>query len=803
MAPNAPPRVSLRSLSYFTLVTAVVGCALLLCLRLITGQQLTNLAGMVTALATACSAIATPLLRKLDPASAGGREHSAEDAEWHAEATLAQSLERKWKRSAEQRGLVNEPMPVHWRLASAGGAPASAASPTQAREFTDLYRLYASLGTGGLIILGAPGTGKSAVGIMLLLRALEDRRHGQAVPLPVILSARDWNPVTDDDLGKWVAAQLRNDLAMLDASMTLLPTQKVCLILDGFDEMDTPFHESALAAINLRRDFGIVLLSRPDEFRDAIGQLGSGHVQGADIVNLDPVSGYDAANHLRRKFPKADEVPSFRELLGQLEREPDSPLTQALSSPFMLSLLCTTLNRWERSSGKTQDLSGKISELLDRRCFPDQADVENELLDRVLPDAYNNAYNNKAKNARKYKVRNARKWLGHIAIEMSGTRDLKWQEIPRRPGSVPRVLMTMLAVGVPAAFGVWLVINLSDLDAVLGTHDLGLMVGPGIGLFVGASVGLTMEYSAAPSRSGTGEEGGRGRRSGLTWFDPSRFNSPLALMTGCISGLAVGCVLCASSLVLALVVGTIVGVFISVATGLASEMGAPRETTDADDGDEEEAVPRSLLNRLMSRFSPLVAAACGLPVVAVLSFAPPPHHSVHALWGPVYGVTFGASLAVAFGLLDGFTRQGAGASVPISPRDALQRDFRASLQVGLPFGLAVGLIGGIGDGGSSGSWANGLLAGSVIGAVAVLVSGVAVSGQWRTRLAFLQLATRRRAPINGLRFLEDACEREVLRTAGPVYQFRHALLQDKLAKATQRGESASAAAAQPRKPVRA
>jgi hypothetical protein len=32
-----------------------------------------------------------------------------------------------------------------------------------------------------------------------------------------------------------------------------------------------------------------------------------------------------------------------------------------------------------------------------------------------------------------------------------------------------------------------------------------------------------------------------------------------------------------------------------------------------------------------------------------------------------------------------------------------------------------------------------------------------------------------------MRFLEDARERGVLRTVGPVYQFRHARLQDRLA----------------------
>ena len=46
----------------------------------------------------------------------------------------------------------------------------------------------------------------------------------------------------------------------------------------------------------------------------------------------------------------------------------------------------------------------------------------------------------------------------------------------------------------------------------------------------------------------------------------------------------------------------------------------------------------------------------------------------------------------------------------------------------------------------------------------------------------VQLAGRRRTPVRLMRFLNDARERGVLRTVGPVYQFRHARLQDRLAR---------------------
>jgi hypothetical protein len=52
---------------------------------------------------------------------------------------------------------------------------------------------------------------------------------------------------------------------------------------------------------------------------------------------------------------------------------------------------------------------------------------------------------------------------------------------------------------------------------------------------------------------------------------------------------------------------------------------------------------------------------------------------------------------------------------------------------------------------------------------------------WPAALAYAQLAATWGTPVRLLRFLEDARDRNILRTVGPVYQFRHAKLQDRLA----------------------
>ena len=97
--------------------------------------------------------------------------------------------------------------------------------------------------------------------------------------------------------------------------------------------------------------------------------------------------------------------------------------------------------------------------------------------------------------------------------------------------------------------------------------------------------------------------------------------------------------------------------------------------------------------------------------------------------------------------------------------------FGISVGLGLGFILGtrhvLGLVPGLGYG---------LLFGVVFG----LVWGLSFALTWTASLAFAQLTLRWHTPARLLHFLEDARQRDVLRTVGPIYQFRHARLQDRL-----------------------
>ncbi len=93
----------------------------------------------------------------------------------------------------------------------------------------------------------------------------------------------------------------------------------------------------------------------------------------------------------------------------------------------------------------------------------------------------------------------------------------------------------------------------------------------------------------------------------------------------------------------------------------------------------------------------------------------------------------------------------------------------------------------------------GLVAGPVAGLVFGLVAGLVIapaviSTRWSVFvLASLWLAARRQLPLSLMMFLDDAYRLGLLRIVGPVYQFRHAALQDHLAPPAQATPAIAAA----------
>jgi len=248
-----------------------------------------------------------------------------------------------------------------------------------------------------------------------------------------------------------------------------------------------------------------------------------------------------------------------------------------------------------------------------------------------------------------------------------------------------------------------------------------------------------------------------------------------------------------------LVVGLLVGLGLGLASGLANGLEVGLVTGLAFILVRPSSRPRPPVRISKTRLrQPLSAKGAVTGFVVVLGFAlviglasghrPPRVLEV----GLVVALLFGLWFGLGYGLVERPSRSDDTSS--LSPNSSWRADLSYLLLVGLIFGLLAGLGFGLlgllfGPGtGLTGGLVSGLgqgLGDLVTGCVQGLGFGLWFASRhsqsWQAALANAQLSRNWQTPIRLMRFLNDAHQRNVLRTVGPAYQFRHTRLQDRLA----------------------
>jgi hypothetical protein len=599
---------------------------------------------------------------------------------------LAAAVRDQWTSAAFETGLQPEPIPLRWKWKSQlfakpsatgtgprhfsplPGVPGAGGGRSGEGGLSDLLALYGGLGSGRVVIVGAPGSGKTATGMLLLLSALTHReqvssRDRPFVPVPVMFSLNGWDPYTQRIDG-WLTARLRQAYPMFQAKQgpaqaaELVRLGKVAAILDGFDEIPAELRPTALQALSHQAVFRVVLLARTQEMASAAKQS---FLDGAAEIELQGIDATTVTDYLASSQLDPSQA-GWQELTARLRRDPYGPLAGALSNPGTLALV--------RDSFRSGDDVRELLALIDAAGAGLRgAAVEDLLLDRLLPAAY---APHPGEATPRYELQTAARALGYLATRMSldGTRDLAWWRIRAWTARGPQVIVTGLVLG--ALFGV----------------VAGVAAGPLFGLAFGIGSGLVFAgvFAVVDGRR-------RGSRSPVRLVPPRRRR--LAVGAWLVGGLAFGLVF-----------------------GLGGRL----------------------------------------------------------VFGPVHSLVFRLVGGLAFGLVLGLVvalAQPGYRVTPLNPRAFWQQNRAQGLIAGLSGGLIGGLLGGLVFGA-----AGGLVAGLGAGAAVVLTS---FPDTWTASVAFAQLALGQRTPVRLIRFLEDARERNVLRSVGPVYQFRQPRLQDRLA----------------------
>ncbi|AZM52308.1 hypothetical protein DMA15_06610 [Streptomyces sp. WAC 01529] len=454
----------------------------------------------------------------------------------HAAQELAQTVHRQWSAEAQTRVLHRpQPLQVSW---SSTGRPVTASAAAVLGEgavggrplrlrlrggVEDVAEKYLRLPQRRLVLLGAPGAGKTVLAILLTLGLLKHRSaHGG--PVPVLLSLSSWDPRTEH-LHAWVIRRLVEDYPALvnieifgpQAASRLVTDGHVVPVLDGLDEIPAELHTAAIEALDQTPPGSpLVITCRSQEYEAAVAADGT-VLTAAAVVELEPVGVREFAAFLTEGgVAGADR---WTPVLAHMRAAPDGPLAQALSSPLMAALARVIY----------APPAADPAELLDTARFGDQAAVEGHLLDAFIPSAYTHHPPpppppdvRPSSDLRQYPPELACRWLTFLATKMErhATRELAWWQLHwivpttvRRAIGIVLELLTGavagLGVAVGAGFSVGMTAGLAGgfsagLLAMAPSHPgyVNLQIRGRIRLFgrklvLGLAVGLTMGAGAA------------------------------------------------------------------------------------------------------------------------------------------------------------------------------------------------------------------------------------------------------------------------------------------------------------------
>jgi hypothetical protein len=343
------------------------------------------------------------------------------------------------------------------RRAKRAGGKGNAQAVANSGELDRVVEFYRGIPSRRLVVLGKAGSGKTIVTLRLALDLLDTWSPGERVP--VIFGVASWNPAKDL-LWDWMIDQLiRNYPALAVPGPTgstmaaaLVETGRVLPILDGFDEIAEGLHRPALNALN-GTDTPLVLTSRPAEYRAAV--TATDVLTAAAGVELQDLTLRDLRGYLPRTTRRSSaggRTNVWDRVLDRLGKPNDGAaanLAAALSTPLMVGLARNIYS-------DTPDYDPYS--LLDSGRFKSRSDIEDHLLDALIPALYQNPSGQQRSTRhrpRRWESDRVKVWLCYLAwhLKRLRTTDMAWWElgdtIPRYTRIMVCGVLGGIATGLP------------------------------------------------------------------------------------------------------------------------------------------------------------------------------------------------------------------------------------------------------------------------------------------------------------------------------------------------------------------
>ncbi|WP_329321656.1 NACHT domain-containing protein [Streptomyces sp. NBC_01262] len=400
---------------------------------------------------------------------------------------LAAAVTEQWQREWRLRRLQDpEPLQVHWRLAESWltdpweGEDDGRMLQDRLENVADVFDRVPSR---RLVVLGAPGSGKTVLAVRFTLDVLLARQTGD--PVPVIFSLSGWRP-DRQTLHAWMADSIAATYPGADWSRELLAAGLVLPVLDGLDEIPGPLRVQAVEQLNASFDPGApVLLTCRTEVYTHIAQTGDVFTAAA-AVELQSLSFEDASAYLDKTARPVRGLDGRRAtrwdpVLAHIRAQPDDgasrTVRQVLQTPLMVAMA-----RQVYGEGTADP-----RELLDGR-YADADALEEHLLGAFVPAAFRDDP----------QADRAGHWLAFLAthLEHQHTRDLAWWRLRLALPRPLRDIGPFLLLGVIAVVLSLVIAERPTAETLLVT--VAFLTGAGLGhLLLTRTPG---KKAAAPSR---------------------------------------------------------------------------------------------------------------------------------------------------------------------------------------------------------------------------------------------------------------------------------------------------------------
>ncbi len=195
---------------------------------------------------------------------------------------------------------------------------------------TSMLEIFDSIGMGrSLLILGAPGSGKTTMLLEFARQLIARAREDVTQPIPMVFNLASWTEKLS--LADWLAQELNNLYSVpRKTAPDWVKGDKLLLLLDGLDEVRQESRAKCVEAINeFRKQNGLTSLavcSRSQDYAEINAKLS---FEGA--IEVQPLTQEQIAEYFTRF---GDEMAGIKQVFQK-----DSALREMAETPLFLSIM--------------------------------------------------------------------------------------------------------------------------------------------------------------------------------------------------------------------------------------------------------------------------------------------------------------------------------------------------------------------------------------------------------------------------------------------------------------------------------